>query len=286
MATAPISGTWRRSGRYVGYRPDARGTARNWGVGADPDHADRSDLDPGTPPPAPVARLEIPTFIEDMADVHRTPPAWPDADTESGDMAGTRPVHQSLAQHDAPTLPWGVRDTDRLRQISGRLHAAQRRVFPYMMATRVDRSRDTVYESTRLQSLPPSAAAQGGPISGQALRALRGRNGLPINNPGDPEVSFSGNYVRQGWDLSRWTERKMWRRSITHTKRELHVNIAETGAEAPGMPGPYTSPFPSWARLRVGTAKPGARREPRPWDEDVVDDFTAVEVTGYSSWGL
>ncbi len=269
-----ISGSFKTSARYVGYRPDTRGTARNWGTGVDPDHSDRT-MPHGHPAPAPVHRLESPPFIEDMFNPSRTPPYFGDADTESGDMAGTRPVEASLAQHDVPTLPWGVRDDDRLRQMSGRAHMAQKRVFPSQMATRVARGFMDRIETVRLQSLPQTPMGTGGVITGQALRSLRGRNSLAVNNPGTEDgPSGSGNYVRQGWEISRWTNRPMRRRGITHTKRELHVNTAETGVDSPGMPGPYTSPFSSFGSLRVGTARPGVRREPRPWDEDVATDFT------------
>lgn len=276
-----ISGSFRTSARYVGYRPDARGTARNWGTGVEPDHDDRTPGPPGFPAPAPVARLETPAFIEDMFNPSRTPPSWGDADTESGDMAGTRPVEASLAQHEVPTLPWGVKDDDRLRRLSDTAHSAQKRILPSQMATRVARGFMDRIESVRLQSLPQTPMGTGGVITGQALRSLRGRNSLAVNNPGVEDGPDTGNYVRQGWDLSRWTDRPMRRRTISHTKRELHVNVAETGVDSPGMPGPYTSPFSSFGSLRVGTARPGVRREPRPWDEDVVDDFTADAAAGF-----
>ena len=270
-----ISGSFKTSARYIGYRPDVRGNARNWGTGVDPDHTGRDEIPHGFPAPAPVARLEVPPFIEDMFDVSRQPPSWPDADTESGDMAGSRPVHESLAQHDVATLPWGVKDNDRLRQMSGAAHSAKKRVAPYRMATKTARGFQDTFESARLQSLPQTPMGTGGVITGQALRALRGRNSLAVNNPGVEDGPDTGNYVRQGWDLSRWTDRKMRRRGITHTKRELHVNVAETGVDSPGMPGPYTSPFSSFGSLKVGTAKPAVRREPRPWDEDVATDYTS-----------
>src|SRR5690606_38479991 len=136
--TMPISGKWKQSPRFASYRPDARGTARNSCVGVDPGHSDRT-MPHGHTLPAPVTRLEIPPFIEDMFDVSRQPPAWPDYDTESGDMAGTRPVHMSLAQHDVPTLPRGVPDNDRLRRLSHAAHSAKRRMFPSQTATMVSR---------------------------------------------------------------------------------------------------------------------------------------------------
>lgn len=277
MATAPITGSFKTSERYVGY-PQAD-NARNWGEGVDPRHVDRTLPDQGTPPPAPVHRLEIPPFIEDQVDLSRMPPAWPDADTETA-------PYDSPGQHDPATLPWGVRDDDRLRALSGRLHAAQARVLPSQAATTVAWDFTTRNETLREQSLPPSSAAQGGPISGQALRALRGRNSLPVNNPGSPDISFSGNYVRQGWEISRITNRRMPRRGISHTKRELHLNLADTALERPGQPGPYTSGFGSFARLNVGPTRPAQRREPRPWDEDVVTDYEDAAAAGYSSWGL
>jgi hypothetical protein len=276
-----ISGTFAASAR-----PAPRDNTRNWGEGADPRHSSIPMADEAFPRPVPVHRMEIPPFIEDQADPGRTAPAWADADTESGDFGGTRMPHETLAQHDVPTLPWGVRDNDRLRQLSGRLHDLQRRVFPSQMATKVDRQHDERYSSPRLQSLPMSPMGTTGPITGQALRALRGRNSLAVNNPGSPDVSYSGNYVRQGWDISRWTERRMPRRGLSHTKRELHLNLASTALDSPGKEGPYSSPFASFPRLNIGPMKPGARREPRPWDEDVVDDFTGDEYTGYGNWGL
>lgn len=272
-----ISGSFKTSARYIGYRPDRRGTARNWGVGVDPDHGARDELPYGFPAPAPVARLEIPPFIEDMFDVSRQPPYYGDADTETADFHGTQPVEASQAQHDVPTLPWGVPDNDRLRRMSGAAHSARKRVPPSQMATKVARGFADRIESVRLQSLPQTPMGTGGVITGQALRALRGRNSLAVNNPGVEDGPDTGNYVRQGWDLSRWTDRPMRRRSISHTKRELHVNVAETGVDSPGMPGPYTSPFSSFGSLKVGTARPGVRREPRPWDEDARTDFTADE---------
>ncbi|WP_433478148.1 hypothetical protein ACQPZP_14605 [Spirillospora sp. CA-142024] len=269
-----ISGSFKTSARYIGYRPDARGNARNWGVGADSDHDDRTPGPPGFPEPAPVHRLEVPPFIEDMFDVSRQPPNYGDADTETADYNGYAPVEASLAQHDAPTIPWGTPDNDRLRRISGAAHSAQKRVFPSQMATKVARGFMDRIETVRLQSLPQTPMGTGGPLTGQSLRALRGRNSLAVNNPGTEEGPDTGNYVRQGWEISRWTERPMRRRGLSHTKRELHVNTAEVGVEAPGLPGPYTSPFASFGSLRVGTARPGVRREPRPWDEDDRTDFT------------
>lgn len=268
-----ISGSFKTSERYVGYRSNAQGNARNWGTGVDPDHADRT-LVPGFPEPAPVHRLEVPPFIEDMFDVSRQPPYYGDADTETASYNGTKYTYESLAQHEGPSLPWGVKDNDHLRQLSGAVHNAQKRRLPSQMATKVARGFMDRVEALRLQSLPQTPMGTGGVITGQALRSLRGRNSLAVNNPGTEDGPDTGNYVRQGWDLSRYSDRSMKRRGITHTKRELHVNVAETGVDSPGMPGPYTSPFSSFGSLKVGTAKPGVRREPRPWDEDVSTDFT------------
>jgi hypothetical protein len=278
-----ISGSFKTSARYVGYRPDVRGTARNWGTGVDPDHDDRTPGPPGFPEPAPVHRLEVPPFIEDMFNVSRQPPYYPDADTETADFHGTRPPWQSMDQHEGPALPWGVPDNDRLRAASTQLHNMQKRRLPYQMATKTARGFMDTFESARLQSLPQTPMGTGGVITGQALRALRGRNSLAVNNPGTEDGPDTGNYVRQGWELSRWTNRLMRRRGISHTKRELHVNVAETGVDSPGMPGPYTSPFSSFGKLTVGVAKPAVRREPRPWDEDVATDYTDSEYTGFWS---
>lgn len=252
--------------------------AKNWGEGVDARHG-TAGPDLGFPPPAPHVKLEVPDFIEDQVTLGREPPYFPDADMETAQYDD---IHQHEPQPGG--LPYGVPDNDRLRTLSGALHSRLRRIPPYRMATMVARDFTTENESRREQSLP--AVRQEGSIAGQSLRALRGFNSLAVNNPGDPEISYSGNYVRQGWDLSRITNRRMPRRGLTHTKRVLHVNTADTAIDTAPHPGPYSSSFRNFGRLNVGAYLPSIRREPRPWDEDQANDYSADEQANYNSWGL
>lgn len=258
-------------------QPNYDDNTRNWGEGVDPRHATSLTPDVGTPPPNPHVKQQVPYFIQDMVDVTGEPPYWPDDDTETAQ-------YDNVLQHDIPTLPYGVPDNDRLRQQSGILHSEKKRKSPSRTATMVARDFTTENESRREQSLPGSR--QDGALTGFALRALRGYNSLPVNNPGDPDVSYSGNYVRQGWDLSRLTTRRMPRRGLTHAKRQLHVNVAQTAIDTPGHPGPYSSPFRNFGNFSMGAQRPGVRREPQPWDQDVADDFTTDESAHFNSWGL
>jgi len=269
---ATYSGTFVRS-----RRPNFDDNARNWGEGVDPRHGTSETPDLGTPPPVRHVKQEVPYYIEDMVDLSRTPPYWADDDTE------TMPYDDQL-QHDVPTLPYGVPDNDKLRSLSGQLHGTKKRVAPYRRATMVDRDWTTKNETVREQSLP--ASRQDGTLSGFALRALRGRNSLAVNNPGDPDVSYSGNYVRQGWEISRWTQRRMPRKGLSHEKRQLLVNVADTAIDTPGHAGPYSSPFRNFGNFSMGAQKPGVRREPQPWDQDAADDFTTDETSNFNSWGL
>lgn len=258
-------------------RPMPRDNTRNWGEGTDPRH-DIIVPDLGQPAPVPHVKLEVPLFIEDMVDLSREPPYFPLDDQEPAEF-------DDKFQHDTATLPYGKPDNDRMRQLSGQLHSIKKQGhYPYMRATKVDRDVSTRNESLREQSLP--ASRQDGALSGFALRALRGFNSLPVNNPGDPDISYSGNYVRQGWDLSRVTNRLMRRRGISHFKRELHINVAQTAIDTPPHPGPYSSGFRNFGRWNVRAYLPSQRREPEPWDQDAVDDYSAEESSHYSSWGL
>lgn len=257
-----------------------RDNSRNWGTGVDPGHETADVPDLGTPPPVPYIYREVPPHLQDFFDPEQAePPYIPEIDQE--------PAHfDDPEQHNPPTLPRGVKDDDRLRQLSGRLHSVNKGAMRAYSATKVDRDWTTRNETLREQSLPGTDPAQGTGITGNALRALRGRNSLAVNNPGSPEVSFSGNYVRQGYELSRVTNRRMDRRGLTHTKRELHLNLATTAVDTPPHPGPYSSPFRSFADLSKGAQLPWMRREPRPWDEDAVSDGSAQPSERLHSWGL
>lgn len=258
-------------------QPNYDDNTRNWGEGVDARHATSSAPDMGTPPPVSHVKLEVPAWIEDMVDLSREPPYWPDDDTETAQ-------YDDVQQHNVAHLPYGVPDNDRLRQESGIIHSVKKRVMPYRRATMVARDFTTKNESIRLESLPQSR--QDGALTGFALRALRGRNSLAVNNPGNPDVSYSGNYVRQGWELSRVTNRRMPRRGLSHAKRQMHVNVAQTAIDTPGHAGPYSSAFSNFGNFAKGAQKPGVRREPQPWDQDLADDFSADETPGYNSWGL
>jgi hypothetical protein len=132
--------------------------------------------------------------------------------------------------------------------------------------------------------------AAGGSLTGQALRAVRGRNSLSVNNPGDPAVNFSGNYVRQGQELYRWAQRKFPMKTITPTMRVLHGNWAAGDRETTPIDSPYTSYLPGGRGLTrgMGAQIPYMRREPRPWDEDAVRDGSEApeDTADYVSWGL
>lgn len=250
---------------------------RNWGEGVDARHGDPNIPDLGQPPPAPHVKLEVPPFIEDMVTLTREPPYFPLEDPEPAEF-------DDKFQHDVSTLPYGVPDNDRLRQMSGQLHGIRKGVYPYLRTTKVARDFTTKNETRREQSLP--GLRQDGALSGFALRALRGFNSLPVNNPGSPDVSYSGNYVRQGWDISRITNRRMPRRGLTHVKRELHVNVAATAVDTPPHAGPYSSPFRNFGRWNVRAYMPSLRREPEPWDQDAADDYAQEQASNYNSWGL
>lgn len=269
----PVSGSF--AGRY---RPS--NNTRNWGTGVDPDHANPDLPDPGTPP-STRGRLQrslaVPEYVESYYGTREIidPPSGTPWDQEPAE-------YDDPNQHRAQTLPWGVPDNNRLRMLSGRLHSQGKGAqWAYRKATMVMRDYTTVNESKRLQSLPGVPQGTGGAISGQALRALRGFNSLAVNNPGSAEVNFSGNYVRQGWELSRWTNRRMPRRRITHEKRVLHLNLAAVAKDTPGQAGPYSSPFDNYGRFQVGTRAPAQRREPRAWDEDAVTDYSQDDTSQY-----
>lgn len=79
----------------------------------------------------------------------------------------------------------------------------------------------------------------------------------------------------------------MARRGINHTKRPLMPNLATTATNRPGASGPYVSPYPTFARLNVGTYRPSVRREPQQWDLDVAEDYAEDEDSErFLTWGL
>lgn len=280
--TGPISGSWKASPRATGaYVDRVGGYRRNWGVSVDPDH-NRSDLpDPGFPapvPPPPGTRTWVPPFIEDFFDPEGDPlPYFPAAEQEP-------------AGHDVPYAPsGGVRPGTPADRVAGLLHERYRGADTSRDRPMVARQWDERYVTEMRTSLPATPQGTSGSLTGQALRALRGRNSLAVNNPGDPAINFSGNYVRQGNEIYRWTHRRMPYNTITPTMRVLHGNWAAAPQETTPVASPYTSYLPGGRGLTqgVGPQTPFMRREPRPWDEDAVRDGS--EETGdpdYVTWGL
>lgn len=279
---APISGSWKASPNTTGAYVDRIGSARrNWGVPADPDHLRIDTPDEGFPPmvPPPGGRTWTPEFLEDYYDPEADPlPYFP-------------AVEQEPAGHDVPFAPsGGVRPGSLADREAQALHTRYRGADTSIGRPRVARQYDERYVSEMRRSGPATElGAAGGSLTGQALRAVRGRNSLSVNNPGDPAVNFSGNYVRQGNELYRWTHRKMPMNTITPTMRVLHGNWAAGDRETTPVASPYTSYLPGGRGLTrgIGAQIPYMRREPRPWDEDAVRDGSEDSGTDeYVSWGL
>jgi hypothetical protein len=286
MATpppGPISGTWKASPRATGaYVDRIGGYARNWGVSADPDH-NRTDIpDPGFPAmvPPPGGRTWTPPFMEDYFDPEGDPLPY---------FAATE---QEPAGHDVPKPPNGgvlphTADLEANAARSVYRGADTSRNRPMVMRQADERN---ISELRRSGPATPLGVEGTGTLTGQALRAVRGRNSLAPNNPGSPEVNFSGNYVRQGQELYRWAMRKMPYNTITPTMRVLHGNWAAGDRETDPIDSPYTSYLPGGRGLTQGNGPqtPYQRREPRPWDEDAVRDGTEGDQGSdeYLSWGL
>lgn len=125
------------------------------------------------------------------------------------------------------------------------------------------------------------------PISaGSRVAVLRGRNSLPENNPDG---------FRVGQRVQRWQERKIPMSKLRrHDLRPLHVMTAAAPNDSPapvGIDQPTAgislSPFSSnvYSRTRLSQS-PLARRVPRPWDEDVVNDGSPAEDPPFNVWGL
>lgn len=256
----------------------------NWGTGVDPNHADpKWGNDQGFPalknPPLP----ETPTHIEDNYDPETAEsPQIPYQDREpSGHDGIGKPPSNRGNLYDVIAS-----NTTRHEDNRG---ATLKSSMPMVM-----RSIDQTFATPRTQSLPPSTTNGGSGISGQALRALRGRNALAENNPGNAEVNHSGNYTRTGYEISRLTDRVMRRRTFRHTKRNLHLNLASVAVETKPQTGsnysPYSSPFNgAIGRVASGISSPMQRREPRPWDEDAVTDGTEQyysDTSQMNAWGL
>lgn len=272
-----ISGGFKESPAYSGGE-EARAwqPRQNWGTGVDPRHISGDQPDLGFP--APVAQrhpVTVPAALEDMFNLSAMPPTFDNPDHEP-------------KGHDVPAAPWGVSDA-RSQEVNNALRQAA--AGPNLLArtaTKVSRGWSQTYSSERTRSLPPAPSS--GPVSGPALRSLRGRNSLAVNNPGTEEGG-GGNYTRQGYELNRWTPRRMPRRGLTHTKRELHLNLASVAQATDAHEGddysPYSSPFQGGvSRFTSGPASQMMRREPRPFAETDISEGDESDMAGYTGWGL
>lgn len=281
-----ITGAWKNSPAATQGEQARNFVPRdNWGEGVDPRHEVRTphsewDDMPWQDPTTPRFQEEIPTNIEDQYCIDYMPPTLPSP------LDGEPKGHNGIA-----TAPWGVGPWR--AQETNNIAREQDKGLPRFFQTRhtVMRGITQTYDRQRRQSLPWKTGDN--PQSGQALRALRGRNSLDVNNPGSAETNFSGNYRRQGWELVAFTNRWMPRRTLTHTKRALHLNLAATAIPSAAPTGdsysPYTSPYDGrTTSMNVGTQKGMQRREPRPWDEGTITDGseTADDSWQYGSWGL
>lgn len=260
-----ISGSFKAS---PGYAVASGRTRENWGAGADPRHADPTLPDYGStgvaaPPPMPGTPDYIVSEVEPGLYPLREPPYFPPIDAEPAGHEG----------YDYPA--WGVPDDDRTRTEATRARDQDRGAQVYRYVSKVFRDWTQTFQTARTQSLAPPADGTGG-ATGEARRALRGFNALALNNPGSAEENYSGNYTRQGYEISRWTNRRVPRTGLTHTRRPMHLNLANVAHETQPLDAadysPYSSPYVSRARVTSGISTPVQRREPRPWDEDAVVD--------------
>ena len=279
------TGGWKNSPAATGGENERVSRPRdNWGEGVDPrheisiEHDQWSDV--GFPGPvAPQFQVEVPPFIEDQFDLSRIPPTFPPPFAEPDG-------HDGIA-----TAPWGVGEWR--SQATNNAARSANFGMPRFFQTRetVMRSFSQTFDSQRTQSFEASKTDTPGP--GQALRALRGKNSLALNNPGNAETNYSGNYTRAGYEQHRWTNRWMPLRKITHTKRALHLNLAAVAMPSAAPQGdsysPYTSPFDGRVTsMATNKQTPMTRREPRPWDEDITTDGSDYtdDTSTFRSWGL
>lgn len=282
----PITGSWKNSPAATGGETQRNFQPRNnWGDGVDPrhdvatPHTQWSDADPTMV--YPDFHVEVPPFLEDSFNISYIPPTFPPEFSEPDGHDGIQ------------TAPWGV--TDQRSQVTNNAARSADRGMAKWAVRRhtIGRGSTETFDSQRTQSSEAPQTDLPGP--GQAERALRGKNALALNNPGNAETNFSGNYTRAGWEQHRWTNRWMPRRTLSHTKRMLHLNLATTAMPSAAPQGdsynPYTSPFDGRTTQMVAKRqKTMARREPRPWDEDITTDGSAgtfqSDTSQYNSWGL
>lgn len=276
-----ISGTFKASTDAYSVRESTRGPYRaNWGTGVDPGHMGTEPLPAeARPTPAPVADV-VPVEIEDPWTVRDPAPGEP-YDYEPPGHEGIGTVPALVPGKVADELNGAARSIDR-----GANHT---RRYPVVARDASETVTNGVFHTP-----DPRMGDRGDTgISGQALRALTGRNSLAPNNPGDPNVNFSGSYLRQGGELIRYKDRRLPTHGfLDHTKRPLHSNEAQGAKNSQPAPsaGRYGRMARNFARLDVGTTKPLQRREPRPWDEAIVGDGSdqtyESDAAQYETWSL
>jgi hypothetical protein len=256
----------------------------NWGTGVDPRHSQSAmGSDQGFPSLKKPHVPSVPIGVEDSYD-----PSAANADTR------VLPAEREPRGHNStgPT-PYSSNEYSEIRAYTKRhqdnLGATLKNTYHMVM-----RSVTQTFGTPRVQSLDLATDDSSATATGDARRALRGKNSLAENNPGSPEVNHSGNYNRRGYEVYRWTDRRMARRTLTHTQRPVYLNVASTAHVTTSPQGsnysPYGSPFPSVARLTSGTERPMMRREPRLWDEsartDGSEDAYSADTSQFNSWGL
>lgn len=256
----------------------------NWGTTADPGHSVSTwGTDQGFPSLKRPRVGTVPVGVEDQYN-----PTGVNADPN------TIAPEREPRGHDGVGAP--PRTSNRYDEIRSdtRRHEDNFGATLKNTAQMVMRSVTQTFGSPLLHSLPVATDDASATATGDARRALRGKNALAENNPGSPTTNFSGNYTRQGRQLFRFTDRRMSRRTLTHHQRPIYLNVASTAHVTKSPQGvnysPYGSPYNSVASLNVGTARPMQRREPRPWDESAVTDGSensyADDTSQMRSWGL
>lgn len=280
-----ITGNWKNSPAATGGENTRNFQPRNnWGDGADPRHDTRTGhgqwSDVGFPGPiVPPFHEEVPIQIEDHFNLSQQLPTFPPAFEEPAGHGGVA------------SAPWGVNEF-RSQETNNAARSVNRGMVKFFQTRELTgRGSTQTYDSQRQQSLdynPNDKVADG-----QSMRALRGKNGLNLNNPGNAESPGSGNYRRRGWEQNRFTNRWMPRKTLTHSKRALHLNLAAVAKPSAGYEGdsysPYSSPFDGRVTsMNVGTQAPMARREPTAWDDSAVSDGSdqSSDSYQYNSWGL
>lgn len=255
----------------------------NWGTGVDPRHSDgRMGTDQGFPSLKEPRVESVPEFTIDSYDPADINAAYmPSYDYEPDGHDGTGTPPRTSNKYDEIAS-----DTARHNDARG---ATLKNMQPKVM-----RSVTQTFASPLLESLPVATDDASATATGQSRRALRGKNSLAENNPGSPLVNYSGNYIRQGRELFRITDRRMPRRRMTHTQRAQYLNLADSAHVTTSPMGsnysPYGSPYDSVGRFTSGPERSMTRRDPRKWDEDTVTDGSEqtfdADHRQFLSWGM